>query len=169
MTLLLSFYTTSLRKIQCIFWPRTISHSDLLAWCQQKDKETIITRKWWRWIRQLQHKDPTPSPKLQSTGPRGKVEVWSTKDNLAKNCASGTEEHEPQLGHHPGVEELHCCSIHQMVVIGCNEWNELFFNKEKEGFWLGHDGRLNLARIWMYLTWTYQAWTVCSNHATFKL
>ena len=44
-----SFHTTSLRKIQCIFWPRTISNHDLLT-CQQEDMETIITRKRWRWI-----------------------------------------------------------------------------------------------------------------------
>ena len=29
------------------------------------------------------------------------AEAWSTEDNLAKNCASGNEEHEPQVGHHP--------------------------------------------------------------------
>ena len=33
--------------------------------------------------------------------PRGKAEAWSTKDNLAKNCGSGNEEHEPQLRNHP--------------------------------------------------------------------
>ena len=38
-----------------------------------------------------------------------------------------------------------------------------FFNKEKEGFWLGHDQRFNLSSIWTYLTWTYQAWTVCCS------
>ena len=30
--------------------------------------------------------------------PRGKSEVWSTEDNLAKNCGSGNEEDEQQLG-----------------------------------------------------------------------
>ena len=39
-----SFHTTSLRKIQHI-WPRTISNKNFLAWCQQEDMETIITRK----------------------------------------------------------------------------------------------------------------------------
>ena len=46
--------------------------------------------------------------------------VWSTEDSLAKNCGSGTEEHEPQLGHHPeasqwqtGVKELSCCPVCQ--------------------------------------------------------
>ena len=38
-----SFHATSLRKIQRIFWPRTISNHDLLAQCQQEDTETIIT------------------------------------------------------------------------------------------------------------------------------
>ena len=52
-----SFHTTSLRKIKCIFWPRTTSNCDLLAWCQQEDMETIITRKQWHWIGQVLHKD----------------------------------------------------------------------------------------------------------------
>ena len=52
-----SFHTTSLRKIQRIFWPRTISHSDLLEQCQQEDMETIITMKRWRWIGHMLHKD----------------------------------------------------------------------------------------------------------------
>ena len=43
-----SFHTTSLRKIQRIFWPRTISNRNLLARCNQEDMETIITRKRWR-------------------------------------------------------------------------------------------------------------------------
>ena len=42
---LLSFHTSNLRKIQRIFWPRTISNHDLLAWCQQEDMENVITRK----------------------------------------------------------------------------------------------------------------------------
>ena len=40
-----SFHTASLRKIQRIFWPRTISNHDLLAQCQEDHMETIITRK----------------------------------------------------------------------------------------------------------------------------
>ena len=40
-----SFHLTIPRKIQCIFWWRTISNCDLLAWCGQEDMETIITRK----------------------------------------------------------------------------------------------------------------------------
>ena len=51
------FHTTSLRKIQRIFWPRTISHSDLLERCQQEDMETIITGKRWRWIGHVLRKD----------------------------------------------------------------------------------------------------------------
>ena len=54
---LLSFHTTSLRKIQHIFWPRTTSNRDLLAQCQQQDMETIITRKRWYWIRHVLCKD----------------------------------------------------------------------------------------------------------------
>ena len=48
--------------------------------------------------------------------------VRLTEDNLAKNCGSGNEEHEPQLGHHPEagqwqtwVEELRCCPICQLA------------------------------------------------------
>ena len=33
--------------------------------------------------------------------PREKLEAWSTEDNLVKNCGSGNEEDEAQLGHHP--------------------------------------------------------------------
>ena len=54
--------------------------------------------------------------------PRGKVEVWSTEDNLAKNCGSKNEEYEWQLGHYPeagqwqtGLEELRCCPIRQLM------------------------------------------------------
>ena len=52
-----SFHMTSLKKIQRIFWPRTISNRDLLAQCQQEDMETIITRKRWRWIGHVLRKD----------------------------------------------------------------------------------------------------------------
>ena len=41
---------------------------------------------------QLHHQSCNP------LDPRGKAEAWSTKDNLAKNCGSGNEEHESQLG-----------------------------------------------------------------------
>ena len=63
-----SFHTASLRKIQRIFWPRTISNPDLLARCQQEDMETIIIRKRWRWIGHVLCKHANSSPKLQSTG-----------------------------------------------------------------------------------------------------
>ena len=52
-----SFHTTSLRKMQQIFWPRTVSNHDLIARCQLKDMEAIITRKRWRWIGHVLHKD----------------------------------------------------------------------------------------------------------------
>ena len=62
----------------------------------------------------------TPSPKLQFTG--GKAEAWLTEDNLVKNCGSGNEEDESQLGHQPeagqwqtGLEELLCCPICQLA------------------------------------------------------
>ena len=42
----------------------------------------------WFWIQK----------KFHPLDPRGKAGEWSTEDNLAKNCGSGTEEHEPQLG-----------------------------------------------------------------------
>ena len=55
---LLSFHTTSLRKMQPIFW------QDLLAGCQQEDMETIITRKRWRWIGHVLHKDANSITKV---------------------------------------------------------------------------------------------------------
>ena len=65
---------------------------------------------------QLHHQSCNP------LDPRGKADAWSTEDNLAKNCGSGNEEHDPQLGHHPeagqcqtGVEDLRCCSIRQLA------------------------------------------------------
>ena len=54
--------------------------------------------------------------------PRGKAEARSTEDKLAKNCGSGNEELEAQLGHHPEVgqrqtwvEELRCCTMGQLA------------------------------------------------------
>ena len=61
---LLSFHTKSLRKIQRILWPRTISNPDLLARCQREDMETIITRKRWRWIGHVLRKDATSITKV---------------------------------------------------------------------------------------------------------
>ena len=61
---LLSFHTTSLRKIRRIFWPRTISNRDLLARCQQEDMETIITRKRWRWTEHVLRKDDNSITKV---------------------------------------------------------------------------------------------------------
>ena len=40
---------------------------------------------------------------MMMMGPRGKAEAWSTEDNLAKNCGSGNENDEPQLGHQPAA------------------------------------------------------------------
>ena len=95
-----SFHTTSLGKIQRIFWPRTLSNHDLLARCQREDMETTMARKRWRWIGHVLRKDANSITKLKSTGTqRDRTEAWSTEDNLAKNCGSGNEEHEPQLGH----------------------------------------------------------------------
>ena len=80
-----SFLTTNLRKIQRIFWPRTISIRDLLARCQQEDMETIITRKRWRWIGHVLHKGcQLHHQSCNPLDPRGKAEAWSTEDNLAK-------------------------------------------------------------------------------------
>ena len=59
-----SFHTTSLRKIQPIFWPRTISNRDPLARCQQEDMETIITRKRWRWTGHVLCKDANSITKV---------------------------------------------------------------------------------------------------------
>ena len=70
--------------------------------------------------------------------PRGKAEAWSTEDNLAKNCGSRTEEHEPQLRHHPeagqwqiGAEELCCCPLCQLSWRVVMKW----MNEQKELCW----------------------------------
>ena len=59
-----SFLTTNLRKIQRIFWPRTISNRFLLARCQQEDMETIVTWKRWRWIGHVLPKDANSITKV---------------------------------------------------------------------------------------------------------
>ena len=87
-----SFHMTSLRKIQRIFWPRTISSRDLLAWCHQEDMETIITRKRWHWIGYVLRKDAnsvtkvvaihwTPEGQRKRGRPKTKpgAELWKQK------------------------------------------------------------------------------------------
>ena len=60
-----SFHTTSLRKLQRIFWPRTISNRDFLARFQQEDiMETMMTRKRWRWIGHVLRKDANSITKV---------------------------------------------------------------------------------------------------------
>ena len=59
-----SFHTTSLRKIQYIFLPRTIYYRDLLAQYQQEEMKTIITRKPWRWIGHVLPKDANSITKV---------------------------------------------------------------------------------------------------------
>ena len=69
---LLSFHTTSLRKTQWIFWPSAISNRDLLARCQQKEMETIITGKRWSWIGHELRKDANSINKIAiHSAPRG--------------------------------------------------------------------------------------------------
>ena len=59
-----SFHLTIPRKIQCIFWWRTISKCDLLARCHQEDMETIITRKRWHLIGHVLCKDANSVTKV---------------------------------------------------------------------------------------------------------
>ena len=94
-----SFHMASLRKIQHIFRPRTISNGDLLARCQQEDMETIITRKRRCWIGHVLHEDANSTTEVATTGPTKEGRSMSTKDNLAENC--GSRNKEPQLGHNP--------------------------------------------------------------------
>ena len=85
-----SFHMTSLRKIQRIFWPSSISNRDLFARCQQEDKygdhhnQEAMVLDWARAAQgcQLHHRSFNP------LDPSGKAEEWSTEDNLAKNCGS---------------------------------------------------------------------------------
>ena len=51
--------------------------------------------------------------------PRGKAEPWSTKDNLAKNCGSGNEEDEPQLGHQSEAGQWQT-GVNDYVTHGCS-------------------------------------------------
>ena len=59
-----SFHTTSLREIQRIFRPRTVSNRNLLARSRQEDTETIITRKRWRWIGHVLRKNANSTTKV---------------------------------------------------------------------------------------------------------
>ena len=60
---------------------------------------------------------------------------FKAKSIIVRFCFDhGNEKHEPQLGHHPeagqwltGVEKLHCCPIHQLVM-GSNEWKLIYFH-----------------------------------------
>ena len=45
-----TFHTKSLRKIQRIFWPQTISNQHLLSLCKQDNMATILMRRRWKWI-----------------------------------------------------------------------------------------------------------------------
>ena len=49
-TRLYVFHTKNLRRILRVFWPDIISSQRLLARCNQDSMETIIMRRWWRWI-----------------------------------------------------------------------------------------------------------------------
>ena len=109
------FHTTSLGKIQRIFWPGTISNRHLLAQCQQEEPgqpqritsglrgygdhhhQEAMALDWARAAQgcRLHHQSFNP---LDS---RGKAEAWSTEDTLEKDCGRRNEEYEPQLGHHP--------------------------------------------------------------------
>ena len=91
-----SFHTTSLRKMLCIFWPRTISNRDLLAQCQQEDMETTITRKQWRWIEHMLHMDANSITKIaihwtpEGKRKRGDNSVKNCGDNSVKSCGDNS-------------------------------------------------------------------------------
>ena len=84
---------TSVRKIQRIFSSSTISNRDLLAQCQQEDMETIITRRQWRWIGHVLHKDVNSITKVaiywtpEGKQKRGwsKTTRWRTVEAELKN------------------------------------------------------------------------------------
>ena len=112
-----SFHRTSLRKIQCIFWPRIISNHDLLAWCQQEDMETIITRKWWHWIGDMPRKDANSITKVAIYW----TQEGKWKHGQPKTTWRRTVEGE-MLGCHSeagewqtGLEEIRCSPVHQLA------------------------------------------------------
>ena len=81
-----------LRKIQCIFWPRTISNHDLLARCQQEDMGTIITRKRWHWIGHVLRKDANSITKVAIRWtPEGKQKRGRPKTTMGRTVAAETK------------------------------------------------------------------------------
>ena len=91
-----SFHTTSLREIQHIFWPRTISDRDLLARCQQEGMETIITRKRWRWIGHVLQLDARSITKVAIHW----AQEGKRKSGRPKTACSRTEEAEMKRMNH---------------------------------------------------------------------
>ena len=81
-----SFHTTSLRKIQYIFLPRTMYYRDLLAQYQQEEMKTIITRKPWRWFGRVLRKDADPITKVAiHWTPEGKRKPDQPKTSWRRN------------------------------------------------------------------------------------
>ena len=102
-----TFHTTSLRKIQRVFWPRRITNKEFLDQSDQENRCTLITRGRWRWICHVRRKDGdsmtrtpirgTPGRKRRRGRPkttwRTTVEAelkdlgdtWGTSERLARN------------------------------------------------------------------------------------
>ena len=78
------FHRTNLRKIQRIFWPRTISNRDLVPARGYGDHhhQKAMALNWARAAQECQLHHQSCGP----LDPREKAEAWSTEDNPAKNC-----------------------------------------------------------------------------------
>ena len=63
--------------------------------------EATVTRKRWRWIGYVLRKDATPSPKLQSTGPKRESGRNVVGRQNGEELRSENEDYEPELGHYP--------------------------------------------------------------------
>ena len=97
-----SFHTTSLRKIQPIFWLRTISNPDLLARCQQEDMETIITRKRCCWVGHVLCKDANSITKVAiHWTPEGKQKRGRPKTTWQRTVEVEMKNMNHSWGHHP--------------------------------------------------------------------
>ncbi|XP_041376761.1 uncharacterized protein LOC121389226 [Gigantopelta aegis] len=54
-----SFHSASLRRILRIFWPRQISIEQVPEETNQESMQTIISRRWWKWIGHVLRKEDT--------------------------------------------------------------------------------------------------------------
>ena len=86
--------TDTCTAYHCSHQTQFLKNKSAPKWSSSPGRNVLDWTRAAQWC-QLHHQSCNP------LDPRGKAKAWSTEDNLAKNCGSGNEEHEPQLGHHP--------------------------------------------------------------------